>query len=72
MKEHQANAMAIAKHLEASTYISKVIYPGLPSHPQHELMKKQTKGFSGMLTFFLEGDMENVKKFFKALKVNLL
>jgi cystathionine gamma-lyase len=70
MREHQANALAVAKSLEASPYVTKVMYPGLPSHPQHELIKKQAKGFSGMVTFYVKGDMENVKKFFAALKVH--
>ena len=70
MREHERNAMTLAQFLEASPAVDKVIYPGLPAHPQHELMKKQTKGFSGMVTFFLKGDMTNVKKFFAALKVS--
>ena len=69
MREHQANAMVVAKFLESSPFVTKVVYPGLPSHPQHELMKKQAKGFSGMVTFFVKGEMANVKKFFSALKV---
>ena len=70
MREHQKNAMAVAKYLESSPFITSVIYPGLPSHPQHELMKRQAKGFSGMVTFYIKGEMENVMKFFKALKVS--
>ena len=71
MREHERNALAVATFLEASPLVERVIYPGLPSHPQHELMKRQTKGFSGMITFYLKGDMANVKKFFAALKVRL-
>jgi len=44
---------------------------GLPSHPQHEVAKKQCKGFSGMVSFRIKGDLETSKKFFKALKVQL-
>ncbi len=66
MREHQKNATAVAQFLETSPYVEKVIYPGLPSHPQHELMKKQAKGFSGMVTFYIKG---NLQKFFDAVKV---
>ena len=42
---------------------------GLPSHPQHELAKKQCKGFSGMVSFVIKGDLESSKNFLKSLKV---
>ena len=71
MREHERNALAVAQFLEGSAQVEKVIYPGLQSHPQHELMKSQAKGFSGMITFYLKGEMANVKKFFGALKVML-
>ena len=61
--------MAVAKFLESSPFVEKVIYPGLPSHPQHELAKRQAKGFSGMVTFFIKGGKEKVFKFFDAIKV---
>ena len=66
MREHQKNATAIAQFLESSPYVEKVLYPGLPSHPQHELVKRQAKGFSGMVTFYLKG---NLQKFFDSVKV---
>ena len=66
MREHQKNATAVAKFLESSPYVEKVLYPGLPSHPQHELVKRQVKGFSGMVTFYLKG---NLQKFFDSVKV---
>lgn len=69
MREHQKNAMAVAKFLEASPYVTRVIYPGLPSHPEHELVKRQCKGFGGMLTFIIKGTMDNAIKFFQAIKV---
>ncbi len=68
MREHQKNATAVAQFLETSPFVEKVIYPGLPSHPQHELMKKQAKGFSGMVTFYIKG---NLQKFFDAVKVSV-
>lgn len=51
MRAHQEGAMAVATWLEAQSSVSNVMYPGLPSHPQHELAKKQMKNFSGMLSF---------------------
>lgn len=54
MAAHQESAFAIAKHLEEHPKIKRVIYPGLPSHPQHDLAARQMKNFSGMLTFQVE------------------
>jgi methionine-gamma-lyase len=51
MKAHEEGALRIARHLEQHPGISRVFYPGLPSHPQHELAQRQMKNFSGMLTF---------------------
>jgi cysteine-S-conjugate beta-lyase len=51
MDRHNSNGLAIAKHLEAHPKVKKVIYPGLPSHPRHELAKKQQTGFGGMISF---------------------
>ncbi len=50
MERHQENAFAFARYLETHPLISKVLYPGLESHPQHEIAKKQMKGFSGMVS----------------------
>ncbi|EDV22541.1 Cystathionine gamma-lyase [Trichoplax sp. H2] len=69
MKQHQANAFAVAKFLESSPYVEKVLYPGLPSHPQHEIAKKQMKGFSGMVTFYAKGDAKTAARFFKNIKI---
>ena len=54
MKAHEANALAVAKWLEAHPKVKRVIYPGLASHPQHELARRQMSNFSGMLTFQVE------------------
>ena len=51
MAAHQENALAVARHLEEHPKIIRVMYPGLPSHPQHELAKHQMENFSGMVTF---------------------
>ena len=47
-------------------------FKGLPSHPQHDLAKKQAKGFGGMVSFRIKGDSKTAKAFFKHLKVRLL
>ncbi len=51
MERHNANGMAVAKFLEAHPKVKRVIYPGLASHPQHAVAKKQQRGFGGMLSF---------------------
>jgi methionine-gamma-lyase len=51
MNVHEESAFAVAKHLEGHPKVTRVIYPGLPSHPQHDLAARQMKNFSGMLTF---------------------
>lgn len=69
MEAHQANAMKVAKFLEKHPKVSKVIYPGLKSHPQHSLAKKQMKGFGGMISFVIKGELKDAKKFLKKLKI---
>ena len=58
MRQHEENALAVARFLEGHPEVETVNYPGLPSHPQHELAKKQMSGFSGMVSFTLEGGAE--------------
>jgi cystathionine gamma-lyase len=55
MERHAANAQRVAEFLEAHDKVSKVIYPGLASHPQHDVAKSQMSGFSGMISFELSG-----------------
>lgn len=62
MEEHQKNAAAIALHLEKHPAIEHVYYPGLASHPQHELAKKQMSGFGGMVSIVVRGGLENARK----------
>jgi len=69
MKAHEANAMAIAKFLEAHPKVSKVSYPGLASHPQHSLAKEQMLGMGGMITFFIKGGMEAARSFLESVQV---
>lgn len=63
MEAHQKNAMAIARYLENKPAIERIIYPGLPQHPQHELVKKQMSGFGAMVSIVIKGGLENANKF---------
>lgn len=69
MREHQQNGLKIATALSSHPKIEKVIYPGLQSHPQHELYKKQMKGFGGMIAFYIKGDLAAASLFMKSLKL---
>jgi cystathionine beta-lyase/cystathionine gamma-synthase len=70
MARHQDNALAVARFLEAHPKIRRVRYPGLPSHPQHELAKRQMTGFSGLLGFELAtDDLPAIQRFFNSLEV---
>jgi len=69
MERHQKNAVAVAKHLEAHEMVLKVIYPGLKSHPQHDLVNKQCTGYSGMISFEIKGDLETAKVFLRTVKM---
>ncbi len=55
MRQHESNAMKVAQFLEGHPKVRAVIYPGLPSHPHHELAKKQMTGFGGIVSFYLDG-----------------
>lgn len=69
MKTHQENAMEVVKFLEKHPSIEKIIYPGLESHPQHELAKSQMFGFGGMATFYLNGGLAAARKMLERVKV---
>lgn len=70
MRAHSENAMALAQWMEKHPKIEKVIYPGLPSHPQHELAKKQLQnGFGGMLAFVVQGGIPGAQKVIKHTKM---
>lgn len=61
--------MAVATFLESHDRVTKVNYPGLASHPQHDLAAAQMSGFGGMLSFALDGDLDAVKRFLPHLKM---
>jgi len=69
MKRHGENGMAVAKWLESNERVASVSYPGLPSHPQHEVFKKNARGMSGMVTFVTKGKLENAKAVLENFKV---
>lgn len=69
MEAHQKNAMVIAQYLEKHPKVERVVYPGLKSHPQHAIAKKQMLGFGGMITFFLKGDLKKSNKFLSTVKL---
>lgn len=63
MKAHCENAQALAEWLETHPAIEKVLYPGLASHPQHDLAKRQMDGFGGMISIYLKGGYEAAQRF---------
>jgi len=69
MKAHQKNAIEIASWLEKNPQVEKVFYPGLESHPQHNLAAKQMSGYGGMITFFLKGGLKASRKFLENVNV---
>jgi len=69
MRAHEQGAIKIAKWLENHKQVERVVYPGLASHPQHKLAKKQMSGFGGMITFFIKGGVKESKKFLQGLEL---
>ena len=69
MERHNANAMAIAQFLETHPAVSRVFYPGLPSHPDHAIAQKQMRGFGGMVTFDLTGGYAAASRFFDRVEI---
>ena len=63
MQRHCENALEIATWLERHPRVERVIYPGLRSHPQHDLAKRQMNGFGGMITAILKGDLASTRRF---------
>jgi cystathionine gamma-lyase len=70
MRQSSDSALAIAARLEKHAGVERVLYPGLPSHPQHALAKRQmARGGSGVVTFFLKGGLEEARRFLERLEV---
>ena len=72
MRAHEENAQEIARFLEAHPKVEKVIYPGLASHPQHELAKQQMSGFGGMLSLYLKGGIKESTTFLEEVNLFVL
>ena len=68
MDRHDSNGKAVAKFLESHPKVKRVIYPGLASHAQHEIAKRQQRGFGGMLSFDL-GSLEAAKKLLNHVRI---
>ena len=69
MERHCKNAQDIAVFLESHSSIEKVIYPGLESHPQHNIAKKQMNGFGGMISVVIKGGLESATNFLEKTKL---
>jgi cystathionine gamma-lyase len=69
MQRHAENALAIARHLERHPQVERVLYPGLESHPQHALARRQMSGFGGMLAFVIRGGLPAARAFLESLRV---
>ena len=70
LQRHSENALALAQWLEQQSDIERVFYPGLPSHPQHELAKRQMpNGFGGMISIIIKGGLPRATAFLKAVRI---
>lgn len=69
MKAHQENALAVAQFMKTQSKVERVIYPGLPDHPQHHLAKTQMSGFGGIVSVVLKGGMSETRRFLEAVRV---
>jgi cystathionine beta-lyase/cystathionine gamma-synthase len=69
VRQQNRNAMALAEFLEGHRKVTKVNYPGLKSHPQHSLAKKQMRGYGGMMSLEVKGTMRSAMKFTESLKI---
>ena len=69
MERHCTSAMRIAEWLEGHDKVERVLYPGLPSQPQHDLSTRQMPGFGGIVTFFIKGDLDDARRFLERCEV---
>ena len=69
MRAHESNAMALAEWLSDHPKVTRVYYPGLADHPQHQIALKQMSGFGGMLSFDIAGGLQAAKRFLQATRV---
>ena len=69
MERHCSNALDLAQWLEQQPQVKRVYYPGLESHPQHELAKRQMRGFGGMISVDLNSDLAGARRFLESVKI---
>jgi cystathionine gamma-lyase len=69
MERHCNNALAVAEWLQQDPRVDSVLYPGLESHPQYELAMRQMDGFGGIVTFFIQGDIETARSFLERCEI---
>ena len=69
MEQHQKNALALAEFLQSSPKVKRVLYPGLKNHPHHDIAASQTRGFGGVFSFELEGNLDDAQRFLSKLKL---
>ncbi|KAI9484378.1 cystathionine gamma-lyase [Zychaea mexicana] len=69
MDRHEQNAIQLAEYLVNHPQVTAVYYPGLESHPQHALVRRQQKGYGAMVSFDIKGNLDNVNRFYKHLKM---
>jgi cystathionine gamma-synthase len=72
MEQHNRSGMAVARRLESHPKVEKVWYPGLASHPDHAIARKQMKGFGSLITFLVKGGDEETRKFIDSLELFLI
>jgi len=72
MRQHEQNAIAVANYLRGHPKVKRVFYPGLDSHPGHEIARRQMKGFGGIVSFELNGGSEAVTNFLRKIKIFFL
>ena len=69
MEQHCKSARAIVEYLNSHPKVREVIYPGLESHPQHQIAKKQMRDFGGMVTILMKGGLKETNTFLKSVKI---
>lgn len=72
MKQHEKNAFELAHFLEQHPKVEKVVYPGLESHPHHQIAKEQMSGYGGMITFFIKGGLDAARTFLENVDLFVL
>ena len=72
MAQQNATTQTIAEYVEAHPKVSRVFYPGLESHPDHEVARAQMNGYGGVVSFEIEGDLARTRQFVESLKIPYL